>query len=209
MKIKFSSVLFLFFFSINAAYGCLCYTTFDFEEQIERSDLIFIGTVDTVFENYYETNRSVYLIRVKKQYKSKYLNYFTSDAIYVANTSSCSKSFCKDSTYLIYARDIGYFNTVYMCSRTNLCSNPIAQQDLSLLGKIFEVKKPEVKITKKILKQIEDKTTLDSLNKNLQILLDQSALENSVLTRNNRISFFLIFCLLVSLLYIFIKPSSK
>jgi hypothetical protein len=193
----------LFFFYINTTYGCLCYTLFDFEEQIENSDFIFIGKVDTIFENYHETNRFIYLIQVKKQYKSKGSKYFSSDAIYIANTSSCSKSFCKDSTYLIYARDIGYFNTVHMCSRTKLLSTDMAKKDLALLRRNFEVTRPKVEIRKNIFRQIEDKIKTDSLNKNLQVLLNKSTLENSLLTRNNRISYGFIFLMLVFIFYLF------
>lgn len=209
MKLKFSCVLFFFFFCINTACCCLCYTLYDFEEQIERSDLIFIGTVDTIFENYYETNSSVYLIRIQKQYKSKSSKYFTSDAVYITNTSSCAKHFCKDSTYLVYARDIGYFNTVHMCSRTNLLSNSTAKKDLALLWREFEPTVPQIKITKNIFRQIEDKTKADSLNKDLQVLLDQSAQENSILSRNNKISYSLILLLLVLGLFLFFRSNAK
>jgi hypothetical protein len=209
MKFKFSFLLFLCFFSLNTASACLCYTLFDFDEQIERSDFIFIGTVDTIFENYYETNKLVYLVQIEKYYKSKHFSYFTADAIFITGTSSCSKEFQQDSTYLIYANDIGYFNTVHMCSRSDFTSAPIAKQDISLLVKKFEPQIPKTKITKNIRKQIQDKTKADSINKNLQVLLDKSALENSSLERNNKISFGLMFLMLIFILYIFLRPSSK
>jgi hypothetical protein len=209
MKIKCSFILLLFFFSINTANGCLCYTITDLDEQIERSDLIFIGTVDTVFENYYETNKLVYLVQIEKYYKSNYSSYFTADAVFITGTSSCAKNFHKDSTYLIYAKDIGYFSTVHMCSRTNFVSTPIAKKDIALLQRKFEPKRPETKITKKILQQIQHQAKTDALNKNLQVLLDQSALEHSALKRNNRISFLVLFLILVSIFFFFFKARSK
>lgn len=208
MKIKCSFFLFLCLFGINTVYGCLCYTISDFDEQIERSDLIFVGKVDTIFTNYYETNQFVFLIRIKKYYKSKYLSYFTSDAVYIPYTSSCSKAFQQDSTYLIYARDIGYFNTVHMCSRTNLISDSSAKKDLSLLEKTFEAKIPETKITKNILKQIRDKAQVDSTNATLQASLDQLERDNSFLKRNNKISFLVILFMLILMVF-FLKFSSK
>jgi hypothetical protein len=113
------------------AFACSCVTPGTAQEELDRSDAVFTGTVTKISKgsltDYENVNVSLTVDRVWKGSVAKTITIQTS-----ADEPTCGFSFEKDLSYLVYATNIANHMQTSICSRTTMLS--AAQSDISALG---------------------------------------------------------------------------